>query len=66
MNSVARLGEHIAVLQKAFVKVSPVRASSASFGISSASQPGPRGQWRGLALLVGDQQQDVGRASLAL
>jgi hypothetical protein len=34
VNRLDRLGEHIAVLQKAFRKLSPVRASSVSFGIS--------------------------------
>jgi hypothetical protein len=47
VNSVARLGEHIAVLQNALVNVIPVRASSVSLGISSVSQPGSSGQWRG-------------------
>ena len=46
-NAIYRLGEHMAELQKALVKVTPVRASSASFGISSSSQPGESGQWRG-------------------
>jgi hypothetical protein len=32
------------VLQKAWVKLSPVRASSASFGINSRIQPGSSGQ----------------------
>ena len=44
MNSVERLGEHIAVLQKALRKVRPVSASAESFGISSRSQPGSSGQ----------------------
>ncbi len=44
VNSVVRLGEHIAVLQKALSKVIPVRASSASPGISDCSQPLSSGQ----------------------
>ncbi len=39
-----RLGEHIAVLQKARLKRTPVRASSASLGISESSHPGSVGQ----------------------
>ncbi len=42
--SVARLGVHMHVLQNACVKLSPVRASSASFGISSRIHPGSSGQ----------------------
>ncbi len=44
MNSVERLGEHIAVLQKPRLNVSPVRASSAQFGIRASAQPGSSGQ----------------------
>jgi hypothetical protein len=47
VNSVERLGEHIAVLQKPFVKLSPVRASSAQLGISASTHPGSSGQCRG-------------------
>ena len=41
---VARLGEHIAVAVNARVKLTPVRRSSASPGISSSSQAGSVGQ----------------------
>jgi hypothetical protein len=44
---VARLGEHIAELQNPFAKLTPVRASSNSFGINSRNQPACSGQWRG-------------------
>lgn len=47
VSNVARLGEHMAVLQKAFSNVRPVRASVVSFGASAWSQPGSSGQWRG-------------------
>ena len=47
VNSVERLGEHIAVLQNPFVKLSPVRASSAQLGISASTHPGSSGQCRG-------------------
>ena len=49
VNRVERLGEHIAVLQNPLLKVSPVRASSARFGISASIHPGSSGQcigWR--------------------
>ncbi len=47
VSSVARLGEHIAVLQKPLLKLTPVRAISASFGISCCIQPLSSGQCRG-------------------
>jgi hypothetical protein len=37
----------MAVLQKAFSNVRPVRASEESFGVSAWSQPELSGQWRG-------------------
>ena len=61
VSSVARLGEHMHVLTKAWVKVRPVRRSSASAGASSRTKLLARPVLR-IALLVGDQQDDVGAA----
>jgi hypothetical protein len=44
VRSVARLGEHMHEFTNARVNVRPVRFSSASFGVRSASQPGRSGQ----------------------
>jgi hypothetical protein len=47
VNRVARLGEHIEVLQKPLLKLRPVAANAWSFGVSSRCQPGSSGQWQG-------------------
>ena len=47
VRSVARLGEHIDVLQNARPKLRPVCARRRSLGMRSSSQPGSSGQWHG-------------------